>query len=175
MEARTQNKLAIIAIFTGIYIGLLTLFTSTQTKSSLVEGITLFVLLAGLIPLIYFFLYLLFLPLRYKSQKKNIFSIDFHDYKIDEVNVDKLFDNGVDWLIPTFIGGFSYYLSLKLTFLLFKDYYVFYTLVFNFLGIYISKLFITKVVKADNLDKNYKVGDGFISLFKKLRRKYFKV
>jgi len=174
MESKIQNKLAIIAIFTGVYVGLFTLFSTISLKDPITEAIVLVVLGAGLIPLFHFFLYLLFLPLRYKSQKKNIFSIEFHDYRIDEINVDKLFDKGANWLIPTFVGGFSYYISLKLAMMIFKDYNFFQTLLFMAGGYYLSTIFISKVIRADKVDKDYKFGDGFISLFKRIRKKSLK-
>lgn len=165
MDSKVQIKLAIIAIVVGAYIGLFSLASNISGLSKLTEDIVGLILLAGSLPLVFFLLYLLFLPLRYKQDKKNIFNVDLVDYKVSEKTVDRLFDKGTDWLIPMFTTIFSYYISLKLLSLIFTNSTWLIQVISLLAGSYLSIFIIEKIVRAekDNDEHNFFENIGFIS------------
>lgn len=166
IESKIQNKLAIIAITTGTYVALLALFYSAPEGSDIIKIISLLVLVAGFIPVGFFWLYLLFLPLRYKSSNKNIFWIESENYKVDTKKIDRLFDIGAGWLIPTFVGGFCYFLVYKILSLLLGTTNTLVGLGLPIFGYYLSHIFIRYIVGAKKIDKGYRFGSGFLWLLK---------
>ena len=167
MESRIQNKVAAIALIVGAYIGLLALYHSSTNQNDWVNIISLFIIVIGLIPIFFFLLYILFLPLRYKQRDKNKFSLDVHEYYVEEANVDRLFDIGADLLVPIFIGGFSYFGIIKLinTFIGNNPFAGFAVAI---LGYVIPVNFVKYLIQAERIDKDYYLGAGFASLIKRI-------
>lgn len=167
MEQKTQNKLAIIAILFALYLGFFTIVQGLPNPDSLewVKFSTALVLIGGALPLFYFFLYLLFIPQRYKQKNKNIFSIEFKDYQVTDSDIDHLFDKGANVLVTTYISGFSYVVSYSISINIFKSGNLLFFLalyVGNFLISWVILKFIVHAKRADD----YMFGDGFIKLFK---------